>query len=325
MLLDKALSTLSLAELAFFESVCRHQSLKGASVELDINKSSASRMLAHLREVLDDPLFIRSHPNLIPTETAARVLPSVRTILVNARMLVPMKHLRVGEISRTFLIGAGVNAAHAFCLPVIDKLLDIAPNVRLAIDFTDGDKIFHALEVGELDMAFLPLIPLPDNIHTMTIGTNRLTTLVRRGHPLYEKYLQDGVVTVEDTKPYRRIEVKSAMRGAARKMDREAIFRYYAPHLEGEKTLSISYALCALDLALRHDMLVTFSLRAAKRLVETDDRFVILPLAEDTECYPVRLVWHERQDEDQEAKWLRGLLRAVNLQEDPEAASLLSD
>lgn len=314
---DDRLYELSLSDLRFFEAALRLRTLKDAARECGVGKSAASRILARLREALGDPLFVRSNPHLIATPRAERLQPFVRRMLAQTEALRPAETLTPTAMDRTFRIAAGVNAAYAFCMPVVERLAELAPHVRLAIGFVPGSQVFQELERGTLDLAFMPVVPMPETMSTMTIAANRLVTLVRQGHALLEQ-ASLGKLTREAVSGYPRIEVTTALRQVVRRSDREESDRVYGPHLGGECVLRIPYLLPALDLLSRSDMTMSLSWRAAERLLATDPRFAVLPLEEESPAYPVRIVWHEREEDDPECAWLRGLFRSVNHREEEE-------
>ena len=319
---EDRLSDLSLGDLRFFEATLRLRTLKDAARECGVRKSAASRILARLREALGDPLFVRSNPHLIATPRAERLKPFVRRILSQTEALRPSEALSPTTIHRTFRIAAGVNAAYAFCMPVVERIAQLAPHARISIGFVPGNLVFQELERGTLDLAFMPVVPMPETMHTMTIAVNRLVTLVRAGHELLER-AREGTLSPEAVNAYPRIEVTTALRLVERRRIQAETNRLYGPHLGGECVLRIPYLLPALDLLSRTDMTLTLSWRAAERLLSTDPRFAVLPLEEESPAYPVRIVWHERQEDDPESVWLRGLFRSALHREEDEA--LLSD
>ena len=69
---------LSLGDLMFFLPLVEEKSLTEAAKAQGISLSTASRVLKMLRDVFDDPLFLRSSPHLIPTQRAFELEPEVR-------------------------------------------------------------------------------------------------------------------------------------------------------------------------------------------------------------------------------------------------------
>lgn len=307
---EDRLSDLSLGDLRFFEAAVRLRTFKAAARECGIGKSAASRIYARLREALQDDLFIRSNPHLIPTPRAKEAVLHVRRALAQMEALRPVEALQPVAMRRSFRIAAGVNAAYAFCTPVLERIYELAPHVRISIGFVTGDIVFHELERGTLDLAFMPVVPMPDTMRTMTIAANRLITLVRKGHPLT---VPGTTARVAD---FPSIEVTTALRSVERRSDRERAERLYGAHLGGECVLRLPFILPALDLLAAGDMTMTLSLRAAERLLQHDERFAVLDLEGEAKSYPVRLVWHERHENDPEHLWLRGLFRSIHYRED---------
>ena len=73
--------------LVFFLTVVETQSLPRAADQLGVSLSSANRMLAKLRRYWDEPLFVRSGFQMMPTESARRRVAGVRSILKTLEVL----------------------------------------------------------------------------------------------------------------------------------------------------------------------------------------------------------------------------------------------
>lgn len=67
--------------LELLSEILRTGQLSSAADSLAIDVSTASRQLASLREVLNDPLFMRSGKTLVPTERMLALAPHIEEIL----------------------------------------------------------------------------------------------------------------------------------------------------------------------------------------------------------------------------------------------------
>src|SRR5690348_11260346 len=61
--------------LMVLHAVLDSGSVSGAARRLHVSQSAVSNSLARLRELLDDPLLVRSGQRLVPTPKAARMAP----------------------------------------------------------------------------------------------------------------------------------------------------------------------------------------------------------------------------------------------------------
>lgn len=308
--LRDGLLALSLADLAFLEALVRCESLTLAAAELGFSKAAASRALARLREATNDQLFVRSNPRFIPTATAKRAASAA------ARMLAIMPEMREraafspAEMTRNFVVGAGENAAYAFCVPVIERLFHSAPHAHITVRHFDAASVFDLLADGTMDMAFLPLVDVPPAFRTMAVTTNNILTVVRAGHPLLE-VARERVLTSADLQGWRRVRVEAAVLNLPSSGVPESVAGFYRAVNTGAAA-TVPYFLTALDIIAHTDALLTVAKRTAERLIAGNPGFAVLPFGTAAEAdYPVRIIWHRRVDDDPEVRWLRGLFRAT--------------
>ena len=146
---------LSLGDLMFFLRLVEEKSLTEAAKAQGISLSTASRVLKMLRDVFDDPLFLRSSPQLIPTQRAFELEPEVRALLGAAGALVKPEVFRPADLERSFRIGVVDNAVYAVMRGFVKRFLEAAPRADLEFVQID-DHLFEKLESGEIDAAIYP-------------------------------------------------------------------------------------------------------------------------------------------------------------------------
>ena len=79
---------LSFSELDFLLTTYRTRSISKAAKKHNFSVSVASRLLKRLREILNDPLFVRSNPNLVPTDRMHALYPQIVELVGRADALV---------------------------------------------------------------------------------------------------------------------------------------------------------------------------------------------------------------------------------------------
>lgn len=305
------LRALTFADFELLEALVETQSLSEAAERFGLSKAGASRALSRLRAAAGDPLFVRSNPKLIPTREALRLASVVRDMRRAAARLAPAPVFEPQRMHRRFLVGAGENAALAFCSPVIERLEQIAPGVSISILHYDASRVFELLQSGELDIAFYPIRALPPKFHSMVISTNNVVTMVREGHPLLALSAQRPLAP-EDLTAYRCIWVQSAVTSISSDGNETAFSSFYEGASDAQNFVLVPYFSTALALMRRTNMMVTVAKRTAQYAVREWGRCAILPI--ESQCpadYDVRVVWHERLDGDPELRWLLGIFRAA--------------
>ncbi|HEY6724037.1 MAG TPA: LysR family transcriptional regulator [Polyangiaceae bacterium] len=88
MLNDIDLSRVDLNLLVVFEAVFRERHVANAAKRLHVSPSAVSHALGRLRDLFDDPLFLRNPKGVLPTARAAAISESVSEILSRVRGVV---------------------------------------------------------------------------------------------------------------------------------------------------------------------------------------------------------------------------------------------
>jgi DNA-binding transcriptional LysR family regulator len=140
--------------LVAFEALMQARSVTGAAQRLRVGQPSASYALKRLRELLDDPLFVRTPAGMTPTPRALALAEPIRGILTNIQTALfaspsfdPLRETRI------FRIGATDYAQAVIADPLLAVVQKQAPRCRLILTATDCDIVGRSLERGEIDLA----------------------------------------------------------------------------------------------------------------------------------------------------------------------------
>ena len=107
-------------------------------------------------------------------------------------LLIP--RAKPGDEDDLILIAAN-DAFELVVLPrIVERLQQLAPNVRLIIVSTEGVVPVNALASGEVDFAWGNFDPLPAGFHTQVMLEETLACLVRKGNPVIRSRLRAGAL-----------------------------------------------------------------------------------------------------------------------------------
>ena len=141
--------------LVAFEALMQTRSVTRMAYRLRIGQPAASHALKRLRDLLGDPLFVRTPAGMAPTPRAVALAEPIRSILTSIEATLfagpafdPM-HAR-----RIFRIGATDYAQSVIAAPLLARLRALAPECRLILTPTDCSSIGKALERGDIDLGF---------------------------------------------------------------------------------------------------------------------------------------------------------------------------
>ncbi len=142
--------------LLMFKTVYDEQSVTAAAARLGVNQSTVSHGLARLRDLLDDPLFIKSGRNIIPSERADRLAGRVDSLLDGLKELGEAEDFSAGELTDRFVISAHDYQRELLMPKVFRKMREEAPKAGLKIIDTAG-RIIEDLRARRTDLVISPL------------------------------------------------------------------------------------------------------------------------------------------------------------------------
>lgn len=143
--------------LKVLDALLRRGSTIGAGEELGLSQPAVSAALGRLRDALNDPLFVRQSNRLAPTVYALSLKEPIRQILLATGEALLGPDVVVPEaLERTFYLSSTDYVGELILPPVMQRLQNIAPHVRIQL----LDEIFqHSLDKlrsDKFDFAILP-------------------------------------------------------------------------------------------------------------------------------------------------------------------------
>lgn len=145
---------LDLNLLVAFDALASQRSVSGAARELFLGQPAVSHMLARLRRLFDDPLFVRGARGMEPTAKAMALVEPVRALLNEAYGLVRPAGEFDPSSAQACLRIALPEPLEAMLLPVLcAALAREAPSIRLVSRAMPAARMPDALDAREIDMA----------------------------------------------------------------------------------------------------------------------------------------------------------------------------
>lgn len=299
---DTALPNLKLLRL--FELLYATGSVTLSAEQLGQSQPTVSIWLSQLRQLLHDPLFVRTPGGMRPTPRADALIPTVREALACIRRLaegapafVPARSARRFRICMT-------DASHVTLLPqMLAHVRAVAPGVRLEAARIDPDTA-RALESGEADLA-IGLVPgLESGFYQQTLFTQDWVCLANRRHPR----LADGRLTLRRYAAEPHVGIVS---GTGYQL-LEATLR--ERRIQRQVQLELPGFLGLPAILSTTDLVATLPRHIGETLARTADLAVLkcpLPIP----SFQVKQHWHARFHEDPGSRWLRGVCAELFMRE----------
>jgi DNA-binding transcriptional LysR family regulator len=296
---DRILSSIDLNLLVVLRALLSERHVTRAAARVGLSQSATSHALSRLRELLADPLLVRSGRGLSLTPRALRLLPTLDRALGELERAVSGEpRFDPSTARRTFRIGMADYLQALIMGPLLRKLAARAPGVDLSVVVFPNQE--ELLESGALDLALTVTGREKRSLCYEVLFEEQFVCMVRKGHPRIKqraslnKYLAERhVVVAPSGTPGSMVDDALAARG-----------------LERRVALSVTNFLIAPVVVSETDFMSTMPARLAHQL---------------TKNYPLRLVpppielprfgycmgWHPRLDQDDAQRWLRHFVAAA--------------
>ena len=287
--------------LVALDALLEEQSVTRAADRLALTQPTVSAMLARLRKLFGDPLFVRTQRGILPTPRAAALAPQLKQWLAEARGLIADAGFDPATDELTAAISANDYIQSTLLVPYFRRLRREAPNARLAVRSPQFSDMAAMLADAEIDLVITttPEIPQAD-LRSRLLYSERYVCVVRSEHPLKAK----RAVTLDQFCRYPHAMVSPT---------------------EGRFVGPVDRALAEAG-RRRRVVLAAPGFLVLPEILKTDDLIAVVP--ERVLCgrmsglrtfappvavpgFDVVMLWHERLHKDPAHRWLRELLAAV--------------
>lgn len=300
--MSDSLHSLNLHDLRLLSLLLAERSITRVAEASGQAQPAVSRKLQRLREVLADPLLVRSGARMVLTERAQALREPLREIMAQAARLEAGGSFDPTRAERAFHIVCSDCLPPDFLPGIVARLAGAGP--RIAAHVRPADAAFdlaQALDDGSVDLV-INNDPRPrEDLRMAVLFSDEIVCLMRRGHPLAQE---------------RRIPLARYLR-----------MRHLAPHtgaqprtgpIDGELAKTgyqrqIVATVPEFNLAphalLDSDLVFTTARRFAAHYAA---RLPLVMAPAPAELPPMRFyqLWHERSHASAASRWLRGQVQA---------------
>lgn len=277
-------------------------SVVGAARRMNLSAPAMSRTLARIREVMDDPILVRSQRGMIPTPKALQIQEQVRGIVELAQgFLVQAQGFDLSTISRTFSIRANDVFVGAYGMKLAAILKEHAPHSILRF-VAESDLEVDPLNAGSIDLMVGSSRKFGADIKVQNLFSCSFVGIARSGHPIFD----------EEITP-----------------ERFAAFDHISVSRRGRSQGPVDAALAELSLARRVTCITPTFHSALFAVSESDLVLPVMPVALlervehlglplrsftlpiQTTSVMIVQAWHPRLEHDEAHRWLRRTIKAM--------------
>jgi DNA-binding transcriptional LysR family regulator len=288
----KSISQLDLNLLKVLEALYLQQNMTRAAEQLNITPSAVSHAMKRLREVLDDPLFVRQGVQMLPTPVCRRVVPEALGLLTQLRRTLQA----IGEFepelaSQTIRLAIHDALEPLFFPQLIQLFAEKAPKLSLLSIKVERDRLPLQLESGQVDFAIDVARPLSTPIEHARLASSEFCLLV--GSEFYKQ----SKMTEEAYGECEHITVSNRPTG---KVLEDLVFAQYGFN----RTIKVrcqNYQ-TAVAIVTQQPLVLTLPVSMARAL--KTEALTIMPLPFDVPVVETHLYWHLQNQSDSLLEWV---------------------
>lgn len=181
--------------LVLFEAVLAERHVGKAAEKLHLTPSAVSHGLGRLRQLLNDPLFLKTPKGVVPTERAIELSAPIADILARVRGVISVAEpFDAATSTRRFTIGAPDGVSAVLLPPLLTELRRQAPRIDVSVrqllpmrEESLPERAWRGaledLESRAIDIAIVPFEEMPARFEKRPVYDEDFVIVARKGHP----------------------------------------------------------------------------------------------------------------------------------------------
>jgi DNA-binding transcriptional LysR family regulator len=180
------LSSLDLNLLVALDALLLEENVSRAAMRIHLSQPATSHALQRLRDLIGDPLLVRVGARMELTPRAQALRGPLAQALDQVRGLFVPDDFDAARSERQFRLMMPDLAVELLMPPLMEKITQVAPNLRIDVVPWRGPAIFTAEFARTIDMV-ISIGNAFRGFHRQLLYTDRDALAVRRDHPIAAK------------------------------------------------------------------------------------------------------------------------------------------
>jgi DNA-binding transcriptional LysR family regulator len=289
------LSQVDLNLFVVLEAIYREGNITRAGQQLNLTQPAISHALKRLRDLLQDPLFVRQGPHMVPTPFTRNMIEQVRQALQILEVNLSQSRNFVPEDTRrNFHLSLWEYAEALILPPLMRRLTQAAPGMSITTSRAKRRDLETELASGSIDLAVDIPMTTSDRIRHKWLLNEGFAVIARNGHPAIKDALDLDTYLAQ-----RHILVSSRRYGPSLvdlELNRSGLCRQIFLRSQSNHAAGMVVSTT--------DMLLTLPERHAQ-LLNTGSVNQMLPFPLEEPRLEAHLYWHESVENDPANRWLR--------------------
>jgi DNA-binding transcriptional LysR family regulator len=282
--------------LPHLAAVLAERHVSRAASRVGVTQPTMSRTLAAAREIMDDPLLIRTSSGAALTPRGEELRRFIAATFREFDAFWATPAFAPESAAGTVRIAATDYAAQLFLPALVARIRGAAPGIDVEVVPWSVDAR-RLIEEGAVHLGLNPLGAAPRGFYRRRVADDRYAVVLAAGHPLARGPL--GVARFADASHVLTVTEGGELGVVDRALRRRRVHRRVVVRVRDFATAAAMVA--------ASDLLATIPHRLA---LSVRDRFDLVVRDPPIELPPIRvdLVWHERRHRDPLLAWVRRLL-----------------
>lgn len=183
------LSQIDFKLLLCLNSLLNQQNVSRAADEMNMSQPAMSRALNRLREIFDDPLFVRTASGMEPTARATSLAQPLQRTLDQLNALMISEEFSPIHCNRNFRLHMNSYGSQAHLPKIAEAFYQQAPNAQLEVINIQERSLFQPHSQA-IDLALCSQsMQIPDYFHQRPVGEDLMRCFMSKNHPLAQQEL----------------------------------------------------------------------------------------------------------------------------------------
>ena len=286
--------------LRVLDALLQERHVTRAAKMLNLSQPATSAALSRLRDMLADPLLVRTSHGMVATERGLELAPQVHHLMEQIdQTLAPSAPFDPATAETIFNVAATDYFIELINAPLAERLQNFAPHIKFAwrgLPGIGGGNLSELMERDAYDLAITRSESAPPNLRGRSLMTETFVGIANPNTAPMIGIAPTLSLAAFCAKPHvlvspRGVDVFHSA------MDDALAARGLARHV----AFSVPQFRFAVDIVERTDTLAIFPARIAARYQHRIARFE-LPIQS---TFGISMVWHERKHRSPAQAWLR--------------------
>lgn len=283
--------------LVVLKALLEEKHVTRAAERIGLSQPATSRALARLRQLLNDPLLVRSQSGLILTTRASELYQHLETIFGEIKQVISPPVSDPADMQGDIVLATRDYEMAAILPRVINTISKKAPQLTLTVMPLLGDNL-DLLDRQKVDFVISATDSQAASLYRTTLYEEDFVCLLSSENPVIKKKL-----TLKNYLAMKHCLVSITGYGPG------LVDTILAKEkLKRNVTIRIPYFLAAASIVAESDLIVTLPRHLAEMLSRQENLIMLEPPIK-MPSFPIYLYWHIRNHNNAQHRWLREIIR----------------